>query len=77
MTPRSSAIGVAPLAIAVFGALARGVHAQSQTEDKDPLTFDGASVKPSVGCPPACGLIRQMPGGLRYHGGAFRVSASL
>jgi len=25
-------------------------------------------VKPSAGCPPACGLIRQMPGGLTYHG---------
>jgi uncharacterized protein (TIGR03435 family) len=57
-----------PLAIAVCAAVTFGIPAQSQTEEKDSLTFDVASVKPSAGCPPACGLIRQMPGGLRYHG---------
>jgi uncharacterized protein (TIGR03435 family) len=68
MAPRSSATGMAPLAIAFCAAITLGVHAQSQTEEKDPLTFEVASVKPSAGCPPACGLIRQMPGGVRYHG---------
>jgi uncharacterized protein (TIGR03435 family) len=68
MIRHRSATGVAALAIAFCGAFTFGVHAQSQTEEKDPLTFEVASVKPSAGCPPACGLIRQMPGGLRYHG---------
>jgi uncharacterized protein (TIGR03435 family) len=67
MTGYRVAIG-AVLVIGGFAAITCGVHAQTQTEEKDPLTFEVASVKPSPGCPPACGLIRQMPGGLRYHG---------
>jgi uncharacterized protein (TIGR03435 family) len=68
MTRHRSAAGMAPLAFAWCAAITLGVHAQTQTEEKDPLTFDVASVKPSAGCPPACGLLRQMPGGVRYHG---------
>ena len=68
MTRHGLATGMAPLAVAVCTAVTAGIPAQSQTEEKDPLTFEVASVKPSAGCPPACGLIRQMPGGLRYHG---------
>src|ERR1017187_2627084 len=68
MTRHKSFTLMAPLAIAFCAAITLGVHAQSQTEEKDPLTFEVASVKPSTGCPPACGLIRQMPGGLTYHG---------
>ncbi len=63
-----SITGMTPFAIALCAAIAWGVHAQSQAGEKDPLTFDVASVKPSGGCPPACGLLRQMPGGMRYHG---------
>jgi uncharacterized protein (TIGR03435 family) len=55
-------------AVGLCAAITLGVPAQSQTEEKDALTFEVASVKPSAGSPPACGLIRQMPGGLRYHG---------
>ena len=68
MTPHKSVAGAALLAVAFCAAVTLGMRAQSQTEEKDPLTFDVASVKPSAGCPPACGLIRQMPGGLTYHG---------
>lgn len=41
--------------------------ALAQTEEKDPLVFEVASVKPS---PPGGrgGIIRQMPGNQRYHG---------
>lgn len=58
------------LALSVLGlaAVVLGLGAQSQGGEVDPLTFDVASVKPSAGCPPACGLIRQMPGGQTYHG---------
>ena len=68
MTPHKSVAGAALLAVAFCAAVTHGMRAQSQTEEKDPLTFDVASVKPSAGCPPACGLIRQIPGGLTYHG---------
>ena len=56
--------------IALCAAITFVVHAQTQAEEKEkePLTFEVASVKPSAGCPPACGLLRQMPGGQRYHG---------
>ena len=47
------------------GAIA--MRAQSQVEEKDPLVFDVASVKPSAGCPPACGLIRPTLGSGGYH----------
>ena len=61
--------GVALAAIAICGAVTLGLRAQTQSAENDPLTFDVASVKPSAGCPPACGgLIRQMPGGMTYHG---------
>jgi uncharacterized protein (TIGR03435 family) len=50
-----------------FAAVTIGLRAQSQTEEKDPLTFDVASVKASAGCPPACGLIRPMVGSQGYH----------
>jgi uncharacterized protein (TIGR03435 family) len=56
-TLRWLAPGVAAAALAVV--------AQSQTED--PLTFEVASVKPSGGCPPSCGLIRPLPGNQTYH----------
>jgi len=68
MTGHRSATGMALFAIGFGAALTLGVYARSQTEEKEPLTFEVASVKPSAGCPPACGLLRQMPGGLRYHG---------
>ena len=67
MTPHKSIAGMALLAAAFCAAVTLGLHAQSQTEAKEPLTFDVAAVKPSTGCPPACGLIRQMPGGQTYH----------
>ena len=41
--------------------------AHSQTETTDPLVFDVASVKPSAGCPPSCGLIRPTVGSGGYH----------
>ncbi len=48
--------------------LAVAFCAQSQTSDKDPLTFEVASVKPAVAsCPPACGLVRPLPGNTTYH----------
>ena len=60
----------AALAVAVLAIFAHGLRAQSQ--DKDPLTFEVASVKPSTGCPPACGLIRSTVGSAGYHAeGAF------
>src|ERR1035438_10846331 len=68
MTSHKSVNGPVLLAVAFCAAVTPGIHAQSQAEEKEPLTFDVASVKPSTGCPPACGLIRQMPGGLTYHG---------
>jgi uncharacterized protein (TIGR03435 family) len=43
------------------------VYAQ-EADNKDPLVFDVASVKPSVGtCPPVCGLIRPTVGTGGYH----------
>src|ERR1035438_7428106 len=67
MTCFTSTSRIAPLAMGFFAAIALAVHAQTPTE-QEPLTFEVASVKPSPGCPPSCGLIRQMPGGMRYHG---------
>src|ERR1017187_371358 len=67
MTRFRLATGVV-LAIGFCAAMSLGVQAQSQAPAQEPLTFEVASIKPSPGCPPACGLIRQMPGGLRYHG---------
>ena len=67
MTSHQSATGTALFAAAFCAAVTLGLRAQSQTDEKDPLTFEVASVKPSAGCPPACGLIRQMPGSQRYH----------
>lgn len=70
MSPKTLA-QTALVAIA-FGAGTAGVYAQSPREDKDPLTFEVASVKPSIGCPPACGLIRSTVGSQGYHvEGAF------
>src|SRR5215470_13403086 len=55
-----------------FAAFALGPCAQSQTKQDDQLTFEVASVKPSAGCPPACGLIRSTVGSQGYHvEGAF------
>jgi uncharacterized protein (TIGR03435 family) len=68
MTRYRSAAGVAVLLIVVCAGITVRVRAQSKTEAKDPLVFDVASVKLSGGCPPSCGLLRQMPGGMRYHG---------
>ena len=67
MAPRNSTVGVLLSAVAITALVALGVRAQSKAEEKDPLTFEVASVKPSAGCPPACGLVRQMPGGQTYH----------
>ena len=54
---------------------AMAVRAQTQAEEKDPLVFDVASVKPSAGCPPSCGLIRPTVGSGGYHveGAQLRV----
>ena len=68
MTRHGSTTGISSLTIGLCAVLGFGLPAQSQVEQQEPLTFEVASVKPSGGCPPACGLIRQMPGGLRYHG---------
>jgi uncharacterized protein (TIGR03435 family) len=60
------------LVVIAFGPGPARICAQSPREDKDPLTFEVASVKPSVGCPPACGLIRSTVGSQGYHvEGAF------
>jgi uncharacterized protein (TIGR03435 family) len=60
------------LATIAFAASTASVCAQSPREDNAPLTFEVASVKPSVGCPPACGLIRSTVGSQGYHvEGAF------
>ena len=67
MTPRKSTMGAVLFAAGITALVALGIQAQPQTDEKDPLTFEVASVKPSAGCPPACGLIRQMPGGQTYH----------
>lgn len=56
------------LAGAFCAAVAVGIRAQSKSQEKEALVFEVASVKPAVApCPPACGLIRQMPGGMTYH----------
>jgi uncharacterized protein (TIGR03435 family) len=56
----------------VLAASMFNVRAQS-SGDQEPLTFEVASVKPSIaGCPPACGLIRSTVGSQGYHvEGAF------
>ena len=78
MTPHKSVAGPALLvAVAFCDAVTLGIRAQSQTEEKDSLTFEVASVKPSTGCPPACGLIRQMPGGLTYHGEGVQLRVAM
>ena len=61
------------LMAAVLAAGTFSARAQSTSGDKDPLTFDVASVKLSTaGCPPACGLIRSTVGSQGYHiEGAF------
>jgi uncharacterized protein (TIGR03435 family) len=54
------------LALAIAATAALGIRAQSQSDPKDPLTFDVASVKPSA--PDARGgMIRQQPGNQTYH----------
>src|ERR1035438_2316439 len=68
MTRYRFAAPIAPLAFGLCAAIALGLHAQSQTATQEPLTFEAPPKNPSPACPPACGLIRQMPGGLRYHG---------
>jgi uncharacterized protein (TIGR03435 family) len=71
MTPEKFGARAALAAVA-FTAFALGPYAQSQTKQTDPLTFEVASVKPSTGCPPACGLIRSTVGSQGYHvEGAF------
>jgi uncharacterized protein (TIGR03435 family) len=54
------------LFIAVSLAAIAFCTAQSQSGDQDPLTFEVASVKPSL--PGRGGIIRMMPGNQRYHG---------
>jgi uncharacterized protein (TIGR03435 family) len=65
MTLHKSVAGTALVAVAFCAAVAFGMRAQTQTEEKDPLVFDVASVKPSA--PGNGGIIRQMPGGQTYH----------
>lgn len=57
----------AALMTAAFVALTPGLRAQAQAEKKDPLIFEVASVKPSTGCPPKCGLVRPTVGNQGYH----------
>jgi uncharacterized protein (TIGR03435 family) len=66
MTRRGLATGTALLTSAFCATIPFSLRAQPQTEDKDPLTFEVASVKPSAPGGRG-GLIRQMPGGQRYH----------
>jgi len=66
VTPHKSIAGTALLAVAFCVAVTLGIRAQSQTEEKDPLTFEVASVKPSAPGGQG-GIIRQMPGGQTYH----------
>src|SRR6516164_3461269 len=71
MAYRRVLIGTA-LATMGLAAFPFNLRAQATSADTDPLTFDVASVKPSVGCPPACGLIRSTVGSQGYHvEGAF------
>ena len=66
MTSHKSVPGTALLAVAFCAAVTLGMRAQPQTEEKDPLTFDVASVKPSAPGGQG-GIVRQMPGGQTYH----------
>jgi uncharacterized protein (TIGR03435 family) len=49
------------------GPLLAAVLCAAAFAEPDPLTFEVASVKPSAGCPPACGLIRSTVGSQGYH----------
>jgi uncharacterized protein (TIGR03435 family) len=66
VTPHKSVTGTALLAVAFCAAVTLGIRAQSQIEEKDPLTFEVASVKPSAPGGQG-GIVRQMPGGQTYH----------
>ncbi len=66
MMQHESVMARALVAAAFCAAVTLGVRAQSQSEEKDPLVFDVASVKPSAPGGRG-GLIRQMPGGQTYH----------
>jgi len=66
VTPHKSVTGTALSAVALCTAVTLGIRAQSQTAEKDPLTFEVASVKPSAPGGQG-GIIRQMPGGQTYH----------
>ena len=69
MTNRRLLIGMAAIGLVAFPF---NLRSQTTSADTDPLTFDVASVKPSVGCPPACGLIRSTVGSAGYRvEGAF------
>src|ERR1700733_8916210 len=48
-------------------ALAAVLYLGAGLAETDSLTFEVASVKPSLGCPPACGLIRSTVGSQGYH----------
>jgi len=66
VAPHKSVTGTALLMAAFCAAITLSIRAQSQTEEKDPLTFEVASVK--VSAPGGRGgIIRQMPGGQTYH----------
>ena len=67
MIRHKSVTGTALLAVVFCAAGTLGMRAQSQTEEKDPLTFEVASVKPSAPGGRG-GIIRQMPGSQTYHG---------
>ena len=76
MTQHKSVTGTALLGVAFCAAVTLGLRAQSQTEEKDPLTFDVASVKPSAPGGRG-GIIRQMPGGLTYHGEGVQLRVAM
>ena len=48
-------------------ALAAVLYLGAGLAETDSLTFEVGSVKPSLGCPPACGLIRSTVGSQGYH----------
>jgi len=65
---RAARVAIALCAAAAFGVRAQSLTPPSGTAEKDPLTFEVASVKPSAAaCPPACGLIRPTVGSQGYH----------
>jgi uncharacterized protein (TIGR03435 family) len=61
--PAFAATAALTLALGIGG----GTRAQAQAEGNDALSFEVASVKPSSGCPPSCGLIRPSNGSQGYH----------